>query len=75
MRWTACIIHGAATEFHELHANGPRQEPVGVDALQMLRYLGPGLDVPNLVRSGRRESLELADFDDAGLQPMVSLLG
>ena len=75
MRWTACIIHGAATEYHELHANGPRQEPVGVDALQMLRYLGPGLDVPNLVRSGRRDSLELADFDDAGLQPMASLLG
>ena len=74
MRWTACIIHGAATEFHELHAHGPHQEPVGVDALHMLRYLGPGLDVPNLVRS-ELDSLELADFDDAGLQPMASLLG
>ena len=74
MRWTACIIHGAATEFHELHVRGPRQEPVGVDALHMLRYLGPGLDVSNLVRS-ELDSLELADFDDAGLQPMASLFG
>ena len=76
MRWTACIIHGAATEFDEQHghAQGPHHEPVSVDAPHMLRYLSPAEGVLNLLGSGL-DSLELADIDDAGLQPVESLIG